>query len=136
MNNSSSTAANGSVVKPLKEKHDSNEEHSVSDHINIQGIPLVDSKTNGATTTGEGSNFHVRERSMAQKYTNMNNGRPHTTTLSNDTQPSILSFGIEGSSLHLTSYLVASYSHYSKSVNNKDKEPGNGQLQQQQQSSI
>lgn len=64
--NNTSTAANDSTVKPLKDKHDSNEEHSVLDCNDEQGFPLVDSQPNGAIIMGEGRNFQDGMKFMAQ----------------------------------------------------------------------
>lgn len=60
---------------------------------------------------GEGSNFKYGEKSVAQQGTNMNSRSQHITTSSNDTQPSSFSFGIAGSSSHLTPNLIAGNSN-------------------------
>lgn len=82
--NNTSTTANDSTVKPLQEKHDSIKEYSVSDHNNVQSIPLVDPQPNGATKMGEGRNFQDGEKSKAQLDTNMNTRshaqQPHQMT--------------------------------------------------------
>lgn len=60
---------------------------------------------------GEGSKFLTWEKSTAQQDFYMNTRKIHTKASSNDTQPSSFSFGIAGSSSHLTPNLIAGNSN-------------------------